>query len=988
MIAFIGGNSLRMTPRISIITPTYNCASLIERCIASVQAQGYQNFEHIVIDGASADGTVEVLKRYPHIRWISEKDTGEANALNKALSMVTGDLVCWLNADDWHLSGAWSAVVEQYVRTPQAVLYADAQMVDEQGDVLWTKRCASQCTMQTLVRWWLNSSHPHQPSMFFPRGVLQHVGRFNEELHFSIDYEYWLRCAVAHPFVHVPVIASCAMQRADCKSAGTEPQQIQSHWKVLWPYLQSWSFEERTVFWRDYYADRLQHPLPFEATRAPDSRESLAGLCGTLSVAESPDAAIAALFLEEQQLNQVVQQVEEFFRAEQRALELPRKFAERTAPTAPTVLMPPVPKRMKIAGQDDLSGHDLTQIDGASEFAKAIAQLFQRIRPTKIIETGTYLGTGTTKIIAQTIRDLGLQETRFYSIEVNPDNYRQAQINLASQGLLPYVSLLQGLSLPRPLLPSVDEIEQRLVKQCEGDGIFVDHAEHERARLYHQETHFDGCPEDLLRRCLAEVDFKPDFVLLDSGGHIGNVEFNYLLSLLQGPCHIALDDVHHVKHHRSFKQLKADPRFTIVTESSEKFGFCLAAFDPARGKKPDLQGKQVLWVRTDSIGDALLSASMLPYVKQLVGQGGITVLCQEHIAELYRACPFVGEVIPFRRQELETSESYLNQVISQLTSRRFDVAINSVFSRDAVSDVVTLASGAAVKIGWNASAVDVPAEVRAEHNRLYTVLVEPRTNVATELQRHEQFLLALGGSATGLAPRVWTTPEDEAAAEQWFQANRVDSSKAVALFCGAQESVRHYESYGAALAPVCREQELTVIALGAASDAAINQRNLAPLAARTVNLSGQLTLRQAAAVLRRCRLAVGAETGLAHLACAVGTQNVVLLGGGHFGRFMPYSGKTLAVALPLTCFGCNWRCQHQRPHCVQDLQPGVLEQAIRIAWGGDSTRPRVLLQPPAAASLAIGLRWQRPALPEGIACEWLEADVGAQREGESSAFRP
>ena len=305
-----------------------------------------------------------------------------------------------------------------------------------------------------------------------------------------------------------------------------------------------------------------------------------------------------------------------------------------------------------------------------------------------------------------------------------------------------------------------------------------------------------------------------------------------------------------------------------------------------------------------------------------------------------------------------------------------------------MSDILTLASGAAVKIGWNASAVDVPAAVRAEHNRLYTVLVEPRTAQATELQRHEQFLQALGGSATGLAPRVWTTPEDEAAAEQWFLTNRIESSNAVALFCGAQESVRHYESYGMALAPLCREQELTVIALGSAADAEINQRNLAALPARTVNLSGQLTIRQAAAVLRRCRLAVGAETGLAHLACAVGTQNVVLLGGGHFGRFMPYSGKTVIAALPLACSGCNWRCQHQRPHCVQDLSPEVLHQAIRVAWNGDSTRPRVVVQSASTSMASPNLRWQRPVLPEGLACEWLEGDVGARCAADASVLRP
>ena len=90
-----------MTPVISVITPSLNCAAYIRECIESVLAQDYRNFEHVIIDAASTDETVDILKAYPHLKWISEPDRGEADALNKALRMARGDIIGWLNTDDY-----------------------------------------------------------------------------------------------------------------------------------------------------------------------------------------------------------------------------------------------------------------------------------------------------------------------------------------------------------------------------------------------------------------------------------------------------------------------------------------------------------------------------------------------------------------------------------------------------------------------------------------------------------------------------------------------------------------------------------------------------------------------------------------------------------------------------------------------------------------------------------------------------------------------
>jgi hypothetical protein len=122
-----------------------------------------------------------------------------------------------------------------------------------------------------------------------------------------------------------------------------------------------------------------------------------------------------------------------------------------------------------------------------------------------------------------------------------------------------------------------------------------------------------------------------------------------------------------------------------------------------------------------------------------------------------------------------------------------------------------------------------------------------------------------------------------------------------------------------------------------------------------------------AALLRRCRLYVGAESAGAHIACAVGVPNVVLLGGGHFGRFMPYSAHTSAVALPLHCYGCRWHCKYSSALCLESLEPRVLATAIAATLRGRSTRPRIFAQVDEA-----GLPAAQPALAAWLAMETVE----------------
>jgi glycosyltransferase involved in cell wall biosynthesis len=99
-------------PKISIVTPTYNQGQFIEHNIKSVINQKYPNYEHIIIDNCSTDQTIKILKKYPHLKWVSEKDKGQSDALNKGYEMDTGEIMSWKNADDYYLHSSFHVAVD------------------------------------------------------------------------------------------------------------------------------------------------------------------------------------------------------------------------------------------------------------------------------------------------------------------------------------------------------------------------------------------------------------------------------------------------------------------------------------------------------------------------------------------------------------------------------------------------------------------------------------------------------------------------------------------------------------------------------------------------------------------------------------------------------------------------------------------------------------------------------------------------------------
>ena len=183
-------------PRISIVTPSLDQARYLRQCIESVLGQHDPNLEYIVVDGGSTDGSVDVLRSFgDRIQWTSEPDKGQANAINRGLKRATGDIVSWLNSDDFLEPGALAHVRRCFDANPGvAFIYGRAWMIDGEG-----KRLREYPTFDLRRNDLKRKCYLCQPAVFVRREAIKRFGLLNEALDVCIDYEWWLRMSREAP---------------------------------------------------------------------------------------------------------------------------------------------------------------------------------------------------------------------------------------------------------------------------------------------------------------------------------------------------------------------------------------------------------------------------------------------------------------------------------------------------------------------------------------------------------------------------------------------------------------------------------------------------------------------------------------------------------------------------------------------------------------------------------------------------------------------
>ena len=189
-----------LQPLVSIITPSFNSARFLAETIKSVKNQTYPHIEHIVVDGGSDDGTLVILKQFPHLRWISEPDQGQSQAINKGFRMASGGIIGWLNSDDTYNPDTVRRAVDFLQQNPDIdLVYGDCQIIDENSLPIGLIKAKPFDRIKLL-----DVNLIPQPTIFMRRSVLTDSGGVDEQLHYCMDREFWLRISRQHKLVANP----------------------------------------------------------------------------------------------------------------------------------------------------------------------------------------------------------------------------------------------------------------------------------------------------------------------------------------------------------------------------------------------------------------------------------------------------------------------------------------------------------------------------------------------------------------------------------------------------------------------------------------------------------------------------------------------------------------------------------------------------------------------------------------------------------------
>ncbi|GAB4043307.1 glycosyltransferase family 2 protein [Spirosoma litoris] len=229
-----------MLPSISVITPSYNQAKFIRQTIESVLSQDYSQVEYIVIDGLSTDNTLPIIREYTdRLILIAERDSGQTDAINKGLRMATGDIVCWLNSDDYFLPGTLTVVGNFFARNPDKLwLTGDCQIVNQLGmpiqqPVRHYKRLLRSLTPALYLGM---TNAICQPSTFWRRDAHAQLGFLMESLHYTMDYDWWLRLQQLQPPAILAQPLTAFRIHAESKGGNQYTQQFDEDYQTFSRY--------------------------------------------------------------------------------------------------------------------------------------------------------------------------------------------------------------------------------------------------------------------------------------------------------------------------------------------------------------------------------------------------------------------------------------------------------------------------------------------------------------------------------------------------------------------------------------------------------------------------------------------------------------------------------------------------------------------------------------------------------------------------------
>jgi ADP-heptose:LPS heptosyltransferase len=343
--------------------------------------------------------------------------------------------------------------------------------------------------------------------------------------------------------------------------------------------------------------------------------------------------------------------------------------------------------------------------------------------------------------------------------------------------------------------------------------------------------------------------------------------------------------------------------------------------------------KKLLIVRPDGIGDFVIFSGVLEEYRRVFREYEIHLLCHPTVHGLATSIPFLEKVICldtgklFRKRYL----MYMAKNMVKILRHSYDTIIYPKYSRVRSDDLLVALIPGKNKIAFDGDNSNDPNNARFKRNRLFDKIIEGTRGEIPEIERNAEFINKLGGDIEGssVKPRVWLPEALGSAADTVEKGCKIGDQEYLTVFPGAGDLIRQW---GAAkwrklITTITTEHpEVKIVILGRGQDAHVIEEIVNALSEierqRVINLLNQSSLGSLVNIIKKAVLFVGSESSGVHIAAAVETPSICLMGGGYFGRFYPYGDlkKKIVVYRKMKCFGCKWRCNYGAPKCIENIE--------------------------------------------------------------------